>query len=132
MIEIRTTSIVVKRTRSVPMVEASSPARELKPVPSPLPLPAQPLRKWSMPAARCARPMVYAHCVGSASRIVALSGLGSFAISTPTANGQAPVSAVVSQPIGLRGHDEVVPVEAAELVGPAGHRDQPPLGDEGG
>src|SRR5437870_8444209 len=41
MIEIRTTSIVVKTTRWVPMAEASSyPACELKPVPSPLPLPA--------------------------------------------------------------------------------------------
>src|SRR5215510_15981892 len=36
------------------------------------------------------------------------------------------------QRVGLRGHDEVVPVEPADLVGPPGHRDMPPLGKEGG
>src|SRR5262249_16408836 len=36
------------------------------------------------------------------------------------------------QRVGLRGHDEVVPVEPADLVGPPGHRDMPPLGEEGG
>jgi hypothetical protein len=41
------------------------------------------------------------------------------------------VSALSGQPIGLRGHDEVVPMEAADLVGPPGHRDTPPLGEEG-
>ena len=49
--------------------------------------------------------------------------------------GHAPDSGVVSalsgQHIGLRGHNEVVPVEAADLVGPPGHRDTPPLGEEG-
>jgi hypothetical protein len=35
------------------------------------------------------------------------------------------------QPIGLRGHDEVVPVEAADLVGPPSHRDTSPLGEQG-
>ena len=43
----------------------------------------------------------------------------------------AMVSALSGQPIGLRGHDEVGPMEAADLVGPPGHRDAPPLGEEG-
>ncbi|TMB59901.1 MAG: hypothetical protein E6J51_13350 [Chloroflexi bacterium] len=51
-------------------------------------------------------------------------------------NGQAPVSDLVSalsgQRIGLRGHDEVVPMKATDLVGPPGDRDTPPLGEEGG
>ena len=42
------------------------------------------------------------------------------------------VSALSDQPIGLRSHDEVVPMEAADLVSPPGHRDPPPLGKEGG
>ncbi len=41
------------------------------------------------------------------------------------------VSALSDQPIGLRGHDEVVPMEAADLVGPPGYRDTPPLDEEG-
>jgi len=42
------------------------------------------------------------------------------------------VSALSGQHIGLRGHDEVVPVEAVNLVSPPGHGDTPPLGEEGG
>jgi hypothetical protein len=37
-----------------------------------------------------------------------------------------------SQRVRLGRHDEVVPVEAADLVGPPGHRDSPPLGEESG
>src|SRR4029434_10887178 len=50
--------------------------------------------------------------------------------------GHAPDSGVVSalsgQHIGLRSHNEVVAVEAADLVGPPSHCDAPPLGEEGG
>jgi len=42
------------------------------------------------------------------------------------------VSALSGQHIGLRGHDEVVPMKATDLVGPPGDRDTPPLGEEGG
>jgi hypothetical protein len=42
------------------------------------------------------------------------------------------VSALSGLHIGLRGHDEVVPVKATDLVGPPGDRDTPPLGEEGG
>src|SRR2546428_388543 len=42
------------------------------------------------------------------------------------------VSAQNDQGIGLRGHDEVVPMEAADLVGPPGHCDTPPFGEERG
>src|SRR5690242_20864088 len=52
------------------------------------------------------------------------------------ASGDAPesdmVSALSGQPVGLCGHDEVVPMEAADLVSPPGHRDPPPLGEKGG
>src|SRR5437870_6101246 len=69
MIEIRTTSIVVKRTRLVPMAEASSyPACELKPVPSLLPPPAQPLRKWRIRSSR-AIPSRSSSCQVATSRL---------------------------------------------------------------
>jgi hypothetical protein len=42
------------------------------------------------------------------------------------------VSALSGQHIGLRGHDEVVPMKATDFVGPPGDRDTPPLGEEGG
>src|SRR5437667_148651 len=42
------------------------------------------------------------------------------------------VSTLSGQHIGLRGHDEVVPMKATDLVGPPGDRDTPPLGEEGG
>src|SRR5712692_11160139 len=42
------------------------------------------------------------------------------------------MSALDGPRVGLRRHDEVVPVEPVDLVGPPGHRDSPPLGEEGG
>ena len=70
---------------------------------------------------------------------VSLGRSGSFrSIHFSPANGQASISGsgVVSaqsdQGIGLRGHDEVVPMEAADLVGPPAHCDTPPLGEERG
>jgi len=52
------------------------------------------------------------------------------------ANGLAPVSHIVAalsgQHIGLRSHNEVVPMQAADLVGPPRDRDTPPLSEQGG
>src|SRR5262249_22058907 len=46
--------------------------------------------------------------------------------------GSGTVSALNGQPVSFCGHDEVVPMEAADLVGPPGHRDASPLGEKGG
>src|SRR5262249_62200900 len=42
------------------------------------------------------------------------------------------VPALSAQRVGLCGHDEVVPGEPADLVGPPRHRDTPLLGEQGG
>src|SRR5262245_16290749 len=42
------------------------------------------------------------------------------------------LAALSEQRVSLRGHNEVVPVEPADLVGPPAYRDTPPLGEQSG
>src|SRR5262244_3968843 len=44
----------------------------------------------------------------------------------------APLAALSEQRVSLRGHNEVVSVEPADLVGPPAYRDTPPLGEQSG